>query len=349
MLKSDPAPKVTPQRLSGDFSNAPPNPSQADAAAAPAKPSAYDPARSVTVDAETTPTKKVVTNPDGSRTEISSAAPVRFQDATGWHDIDLTLVPGPGGALGAKSAQGAATLAAKADGTTAAGAVASIDTPAGPIALRHPQSAPAPAVANQATATYKGALGGRDLILALSATGFEETVVAPTAKAASTYTDEFVLPAGVTARDGDGGVEFVDAKAAVLATLSNGVAPDAAPGAKRAAAPVTVQVVPTARPPPSTTTPPTSTPSTTVPSTSVPSTTTPSSTSTTAPGASPPPRRRPPPSPPPRRPRPRPPGAGPAGRQRATVASGSTGVVSDPARVFPIAMDPTVPWPPTPP
>jgi len=103
VLKSDPAPKITPERLPGDFSNAPPNPAQGSGGP-PAKPSAYDPARSTPIDAETTPTNKVVVNSDGSITQISSATPVRYQTSSGWREIDLTLVPGADGNLGATSA-----------------------------------------------------------------------------------------------------------------------------------------------------------------------------------------------------------------------------------------------------
>lgn len=309
LLQSEPAPKALPERVSGDFTNPPSHPAQADAAR-PARPSAYDPARSVPVDEETTPTKKVVTNRDGSRTAIVSAGPVRFRDAAGWHDIDLSLLPGAEGRLTAKSAQGAATLAPRAEGL-----VARIDTPAGPIGLRHPQSSPAPAVTDKAKATYKGALGGRDLVLSLTPEGFEETVVLPDAAASNTYLDEFVLPAGVSARNADVGVEFVDAKGAVVATFSNGIAFDSAPGTRRAAAPVSVRALPATITSTTTTPTTTSAPAGTVPATSAPTTATPGTTAAPASLA----------------------------ENVATVeVSVERAWLSDPARVFPATIDPTV-------
>ncbi len=227
---------------------------------------------------------------------------MRYQDAAGWHDIDLNLVSGADGALRARSAQGGATLAARADGI-----VASIATPVGPIGLRHPAASAAPATATAAKATYKGALAGRDLVLTLTVGGFEETVLVSSPSAPSTYTDEFVLPAGVGARDGAGGVEFVDAKGTVLATFSNGVAFDAAP--QRAGAPVTVRVAPTA---------PSTTPTPTAPSTSPTSSTTPTTLGTTTTTVAPAP---------------------------ANVATVEVAVdrawMTDPTRVFPITVDPT--------
>ena len=66
-----------------------------------------------------------------------SAGPVRFKDSAGhWTDNDLTLTPGPAGALVAKAAPVATRLGPRADG-----AVASVDTPAGTVALRHPDAA----------------------------------------------------------------------------------------------------------------------------------------------------------------------------------------------------------------
>jgi RHS repeat-associated protein len=328
LLRSDPAPKVTPERPTGDFTNPPPHPAEADTARS-ARPSGYDPDRSVPIAEETTPTKKVVANRDGSRTAIVSTRPVRFADATGWHDIDLTLLPGAEGRLTAKAAPGAPTLAPRAEGV-----VASVDTPAGPIGLRHPQSSPAPAVTDKARATYKGALGGRDLVLALTTEGFEETVVLPDASSPNAYLDEFVLPVGVSARNADVGVEFVDAKATVVATFSNGVAFDSAPGAKRAAAPVSVRALPGATPStpttaPSTTIPPTATPSTTIPSSTAPSTTSAAVPATTVPTtvAAAAPTTTP----------------ATAAENVVTVEVGvERAWLSDPARVYPVAIDPTV-------
>jgi hypothetical protein len=155
----------------GDFSNPPPHPSQLDALALRAKPSSFDPARSRAHETRTTATRRVFTNPDGSTTMEVASGPVRFQDSTGWRDIDLSLVTRPDGTLGAKSATKSASLGAKGDTS-----VATIDTSAGSISLRHPGARPVPAVVDRERATYPGGLGGSDLALALNTSGFSEMV-----------------------------------------------------------------------------------------------------------------------------------------------------------------------------
>jgi RHS repeat-associated protein len=225
-LPSDPVPVHVPQAPLGDLSNPPPNPAQLDKVAPKAKGAPFDPAKSKVLDDETTPTKKVFASPDGSRTAELSSGPVRFKDATGWHDIDLSLVPAVDGTLIAKSAPGTARLGARGDGS-----VATLDTPAGPIVLRHPDGRPAPAQLDRAGATYAGAVGGRDLALALNTSGLTETVTIGSPADGPTYRDEFILPQGVSARQAGDSVEFVDSAGAVVATFSPGLAHDANPKA----------------------------------------------------------------------------------------------------------------------
>lgn len=70
----------------------------------------FDPAKSVLIEAETTETKAVYGNADGSRTAKISIEPVRFKDSAGkWTDFDLSVVTRPDGSLGAKAAPKAAT------------------------------------------------------------------------------------------------------------------------------------------------------------------------------------------------------------------------------------------------
>ena len=131
-------------------------------------------------------------------------------------------------------------------GPRAGGDTATVDTPAGLIVLRHPEAAPTPGRAEKNKATYPKALpGGVDLTLAPTPDGFKETVTLPDAKAPATYLDEFALPEGVTARQGEGGVEFVDAEGTVLGVFRHGVAYDAAfPGAGvGATAPVSTRLL----------------------------------------------------------------------------------------------------------
>ena len=78
-------------------------------------------------------------NRDGTRTALLTLRPTRYRDETGWHDFDLSLVPGPDASLQPKAAGGGLRFS-----RTAAGDVARIDTPAGPVALRHPGATPPP-------------------------------------------------------------------------------------------------------------------------------------------------------------------------------------------------------------
>ncbi|MCA1835010.1 MAG: hypothetical protein LC721_01195 [Actinobacteria bacterium] len=213
----------------GDFRNPPAPVGQPQP---PAKPG-FDPSRSRAVDAETTPTKRVFANPDGSHTAELSTRPARYRDATGaWRDIDLTLTPAPDGTLKAKAAPGGSRLAA----STAATDVAVLETAAGPVALRHPGAGASGAASDKATATYGGALSGRDLELTLTVDGMEEAVKLPDASAGGAYLDELVLPAGSAARNGPGGVELVGPDNKVFATFGGGFAFDAAgPGGARSA------------------------------------------------------------------------------------------------------------------
>ncbi|MGH9155014.1 MAG: PA14 domain-containing protein, partial [Acidimicrobiales bacterium] len=225
--------KVAPEKLKGDFTDPPPHPADL-AKVRPAKAKAsFDPAKSTPIDAETTATKKVYLNADGTRTERITTRPARFRNAKGaWAEIDLTLVPSADGTLVARSAERSAKLAATANGAT------TVETSAGTIALRHPDASPSPAVPRGDTATYARALGRRDLLIAVTPDGVEETVVVPDIAAGGSYVDELTLPAGLSARDGAGGVELVDSSGTVVARFDNGWAYDES----RTTAPVPVAV-----------------------------------------------------------------------------------------------------------
>jgi len=253
----------------------------------PEAPPSFDPARSAVIGSETTETKRVWRNPDGTHTVELSAAPARFRDGRGnWVELDLTLVPASDGRLVPKAAKSGAALRSRAEGD-----VAAVDTPAGPVRLRHPDATPAAASVVGNVATYKGALGGRDLTLAVTAAGVEESVVLASAAASGTYRGELVLPDGATARKAPAGVEVVDGDGRAVALFGHGMAFDA----KGAVAPVLVRIV--EGPAAETTALPTTT-TTTVPSTTTtthasgPSATTsptvaPTTTTTTPPPAAP--------------------------------------------------------------
>lgn len=234
-LASAQLPRAVPVPAAGDFSN-PPGLDAVAAKAHAAKPSAFDPAKSRVLEDQTTETRKAWANPDGTTTVQISAAPVRYRDAAGWHDVDPTLVPSAAG-LVPRAAKDAVTLASSADGPTV------LPTSAGPITLSRPGTTKATATATAATATYKGAIGDADLAVSLTASGFEEVLTVHDATGPTSWTDHFALPAGVSARQGPAGVEFVDGAGAVVAAFGNGLAHDARPG-PGAPTPVLVQLLP---------------------------------------------------------------------------------------------------------
>lgn len=166
--------------------------------------------------------------------------PQRFKDGSGkWVDYDLSIVSRSDGSLGAKAAPQAATLNRRADGN-----VATVQTSAGPVALRHPGASPAAAALHDHEARYPGALSaGRDVIMALTPDGFKASVVLPDANAPASYTEELVLPAGVSVRQAEQGVELVDKAGKALATYGGGFAYDADGPAGTLPTPVSVRLV----------------------------------------------------------------------------------------------------------
>jgi RHS repeat-associated protein len=223
-LVSPPSPKARPEAVNGNFAN-PPDPSQPPPPPEP-HPS-FDPARSTPLDAETTPTAKVYRNPDGSHTAVINARPVRVKDPSapgGWKDIDLSLAAGADGVLSPKGSPTSARVAARADDP----ALARVDTPAGPIGLRHPDAAPAAATVAPDGAHYPNALpGGRELVLVPTDDGVEESVVLPDAASPTTWREEISLPPGLSAREADSAIELVDAAGAVVASFGRAAAWDA--------------------------------------------------------------------------------------------------------------------------
>ncbi len=233
----DPTPKGPSTPGTAPIPPAPPTATKPAASASPG----FDPAKSVLIEAETTPTKAVYANPDGTRTAKISTAAARFKDSAGkWADFDLSLITRPDGSLGAKAAPNAATLATKADGS-----VVTAQTSAGPVTLRHPDASAVAARVDQQGATYAKALpGGRDLKVVPTPDGFEESVVLPDAKSPASYREELTLPVGVTARDATaGGIELVDKTGTVIATFGSGFAYDASSSGGILPTPVSVRVV----------------------------------------------------------------------------------------------------------
>ncbi len=190
--------------------------------------------------AELTSDRSVTTaQPDGTLTTEVSAGPVRFQDPAGaWQPIDLELVAAGGRLRPRAAALSAPRLLAQAG--PAAGPVVEVGAgaqvfawgPQGAGSAAAVTSRPAgPAAAGRVR--YPGLLpGGRDLQLDVTAGGVRESVVLPDragALTAPSYTDVFTVPAGATARQAAGGVEFVDPAGVVVASFGGGHAYDSAP------------------------------------------------------------------------------------------------------------------------
>ena len=193
-------------------------------------------ARSTPIPAETTPTKRVWQNPDGSRTAQLSASPVRFKGTDGiWRDFDFSLSPTPNGRLAAKASPDSVQFGAVADGT-----LAELPTAAGTIKLRHPGAQRGTLKVDGPRATYSNALsGGRDVVLEATPGGFKETVILPEAGAPGSYIEMFDLPESIQASVGSAGIEFKDTSGSLLATYGGGIAHDAA----SSITPVSVELV----------------------------------------------------------------------------------------------------------
>lgn len=126
-----------------------------------------------------------VRNPSGSLTQTVYPGPVFEQDDAGkWRGIDLALETKAGGRISAKTHKKAATIGARSGGN-----VVELDTPAGKLAVRHPNAADKAAKIEDRSARFDDALpGGRHLVEDLLVDGFEETVIVPTRAGGSSYT-----------------------------------------------------------------------------------------------------------------------------------------------------------------
>lgn len=223
-LPSVPEPEVSPLVPEGDFSNAPPTVSETPWKVPDVAADSFDAENSTVIESETTTTRLVFANPDGTRTAKLSAGPVRYQDGSGtWRDIDLSLVARPDGWFDAAGA----SQSARVPGTLSAAGVVVAPTSAGDVIVSHPEALPVVASVSGRTATYLGGLpGGRDVVVSLTTTGFEESVVISGA-AQGSYQQDLTLPPGVTARQEASGVELVDSSGSVIGQMSGGWATDA--------------------------------------------------------------------------------------------------------------------------
>ena len=174
---------------------------------------------------ELTPTSTTWANPDGSFTTDSSGTPIRVADKaskTGWDDIDYTLEVKPDGTVGPKVDSVAVSLSGKAtaDQVAKSGVVSIAGPSSSEIAFGWKGALPTPTLTGD-TATYADVAPNLDLVVKMTATGFEQYFVlkaAPTADELS-----LVLPLtnkGLTpSQAADGTISFKDAKKRTRGTI----------------------------------------------------------------------------------------------------------------------------------
>jgi hypothetical protein len=182
-------------------------------------------ATSVVDASKTSATQLVYDNADGSRTVKLSQSPVRFWDSgsKAWRDFDPSLQPDGDRLVGKALPEGAAVAASSGPESL----LVSSPTTAGFVSLVNPSAAEVAAKVDGASATFPGALqGGGSIQVVLSGQGFESSVLAPSVSVGSSYVEDLVVPAGVSAMAADGGVRLVDAKGQAVGFYGGGFAQD---------------------------------------------------------------------------------------------------------------------------
>lgn len=189
----------------------------------------FDPEESVLDEEETTATRAVYDNADGTRTAVVSPGAVRFREGGEWRDIDLNLIEGADGALAPKESPSEVVFP-----SNPAQGMAVHRSPAGPIVIGLPSVVATPA----GSALEKGAGPAPDQVEVPGArgvssvttplsSGFRHDVVfADRVAAASTFTVDLTVPAGVTAATDAAGVVLRRGDE-VLAHYGGGLAFDA--------------------------------------------------------------------------------------------------------------------------
>jgi RHS repeat-associated protein len=167
---------------------------------------------------ELTPDSTTYANPNGSFTTESFGSPIRVADKsskTGWDDIDYTLVKRSDGTVGPKVDPVSVSLSGKATAAQVAksGVVSLVGASASAVAFGWKGALPDPTLDGD-TATYTNVAPNMDLVIKMTATGFEQYFVLnakPTAAEMS-----LVLPLtskGLTPSLGaDGSVAFTNTR-----------------------------------------------------------------------------------------------------------------------------------------
>ncbi|WP_238010150.1 LamG-like jellyroll fold domain-containing protein [Dactylosporangium sp. AC04546] len=162
------------QAMPGGTGRAPAAP-QTVAAAATAARAAGKPVEVTGLRAER---QQVYANPDGTLTRLVYQQPVNVAQNGRWVPADATLVRHPDGSIGSRAATTGLRLSGGGTGT-----FASVERAGRRYGLVWPGRLPAPELSG-ATATYRDALPGVDLVVRAGVTGFSHVLVVRTAEAA---------------------------------------------------------------------------------------------------------------------------------------------------------------------
>jgi hypothetical protein len=182
--------------------------------------SAFDPETSVLQPSLTSPTQEVFRNLDGTYTAMVTPTPTRFRDDGAWRDIDLSLTRGANGDITPTASP--VNLSVPAD--PAGGLVRADGLAFGvPSVLEGPR----PAGIDGTTAVVNGD-GGVSATVQPTADGFDDSLTFATpGTARASYTVAVRVPAGMTVRQTEAGVDFIDRDGAVAAHYGDGRAFDA--------------------------------------------------------------------------------------------------------------------------
>jgi hypothetical protein len=174
------------------------------------------------IDALTTESSLTTQNADGSRTLELSAGVERVRDPVSgaWRELDSTAVVSE---RGFEPTVGLREVVVP--GSSAGPGV--LGSSAGDFAVSWVGASDAAGVASGNVVRYPGALGGRDLLVELSDSGWEEIVVVPDRASGSGYEVDVVLPDGVSPVESPEGIVFVDAKGVAVGGFGGGIAFDA--------------------------------------------------------------------------------------------------------------------------
>ncbi|MBA8926786.1 hypothetical protein BC739_003992 [Kutzneria viridogrisea] len=140
---------------------------------------AHDTGTAVEVADQTTQTRQVMANPDGTFTLHSTLSPVRVKRGTGWIPIDTTLASTSDGRIAPSAA--AVDVSFSGGGT---GPLVTLRNGAKAVSLSWPTALPTPTIAKD-TALYPAVLPGVDLQVTAHADSYSEVLIVHDATAAA--------------------------------------------------------------------------------------------------------------------------------------------------------------------